>query len=47
MIDGFRAGFIGHSDANVLVGMAVVAGMDVILWIVCWKMFDSGYKLKP
>ena len=47
MIDGFRAGFIGHSDANILVGMAVVAGMDVILWIVCWKMFDSGYKLKP
>jgi len=47
MIDGFRYGFIGQSDASVLTGMAVVALMDVALWIVCWRMFDSGYKLKP
>ena len=47
MIDGFRYGFIGQSDAPVLTGMLVVAGMDVVLWVVCWKMFDTGYKLKP
>lgn len=47
MIDGFRYGFIGQSDASVLTGMAVVGLMDVLLWIVCWRMFDSGYKLKP
>ncbi|MBL4614746.1 MAG: ABC transporter permease, partial [Magnetovibrio sp.] len=47
MIDGFRYGFIGQSDASIYVGMAVVAGMDVVLWIICWRMFDSGYKLKP
>lgn len=47
MIDGFRAGFIGVSDAPVLTGMIVVAAMDILLWIVCWKMFESGYKLKP
>ena len=47
MIDGFRAGFIGQSDASVLTGMVVVGVMDVVLWVVCWKMFDSGYKLKP
>ncbi|PHS79411.1 MAG: multidrug ABC transporter permease [Rhodospirillaceae bacterium] len=47
MIDGFRYGFIGHSDAPIVNGMLAVGGMDVVLWIICWKMFDSGYKLKP
>jgi len=47
MIDGFRYGFIGQSDAPVLTGMLVVGLMDVALWIVCWRMFESGYKLKP
>ena len=47
MIDGFRYGFIGQSDAPVLTGMVVVGLMDVALWIICWRMFDTGYKLKP
>jgi len=47
MIDGFRYGFIGQSDAPVLTGMVVVGLMDVVLWIICWRMFDTGYKLKP
>ncbi len=47
MIDGFRYGFIGQADANVWVGMAVVAGVDVVLWFICWRMFYTGYKLKP
>jgi len=47
MIDGFRYGFIGQSDAPVLTGMAVVVAMDVVLWIICWRMFETGYKLKP
>lgn len=47
MIDGFRYGFIGQSDAPVLTGMVVVGLMDVLLWIICWRMFDTGYKLKP
>jgi len=47
MIDGFRYGFIGQADAPVAVGLAVVAAMDALLWWVCWRMFDTGYKLKP
>ncbi|OEJ69227.1 ABC transporter permease [Magnetovibrio blakemorei] len=47
MIDGFRYGFIGNSDASVVTGMAVVGIMDLVLWIICWRMFESGYKLKP
>jgi len=47
MIDGFRYGFIGQADAPIMNGMLAVAGVDLILWIICWRMFDTGYKLKP
>lgn len=46
MIDGFRYGFIGYSDAPLGLGMAVVAVVDVGLWVLCWWMFKTGYKLK-
>jgi ABC-2 type transport system permease protein len=46
MIDGFRAGFIGQSDSNVYVGMTVMAGINTFLWIVSYRMFKTGYKLK-
>jgi len=46
MIDGFRYGFIGHSDASPLLAMVVVAFIDVALWVVCWSMFKTGYRLK-
>ncbi len=47
MIDGFRYGFIGQSDASPVVGMAVLAAINTVLWICCTRMFHSGYKLKP
>jgi ABC-2 type transport system permease protein len=47
MIDGFRYGFIGQADASIWIGIGVVAGVDAMLWWVCWRMFDTGYKLKP
>jgi ABC-2 type transport system permease protein len=45
-IDGFRYGFIGHADSEPLVGLAVMAGIDGVLWLACHWMFASGYKLK-
>jgi ABC-2 type transport system permease protein len=47
MIDGFRAGFIGHADGDRLVGYAVVAAADIVLWAACHHLFRTGYKLKP
>ncbi|BBK33903.1 ABC-2 type transport system permease protein [Stella humosa] len=47
MIDGFRAGFIGHADGNRLVGFAVLITADLGLWILCHRLFRIGYKLKP
>ena len=46
MIDGFRAGFIGHADGPLVVGAAVVAAVDLVLAAVTWRMLATGYKLK-
>lgn len=46
MIDGFRYGFIGHADGSLAVGLLTMAGVDLGLWLVCYRMFASGYKLK-
>jgi ABC-2 type transport system permease protein len=46
MIDGFRYGFIGHADTNPLIGVAVITGVNVALWLVCYRMFSTGYRLK-
>ncbi len=46
LIDGFRYGFIGRADGSVLVGYAVVLGVNVALWAVVHRMFATGYRLK-
>jgi ABC-2 type transport system permease protein len=46
MIDGFRAGFIGHSDGNVLVGLAVLVTANLFLSFLCLRMIKTGYKIK-
>ena len=46
MIDGVRYGFIGRSDGSILTGVLVVAGLNLTLWILCHKLFKSGYKLR-
>ncbi|MBM3601292.1 MAG: ABC transporter permease [Alphaproteobacteria bacterium] len=46
MIDGFRYGFIGHADGSVGAGVAVMLAVNAALWLVCHRMFATGYKLK-
>jgi ABC-2 type transport system permease protein len=46
MIDGFRHGFIGHADAPLILGAAVLAGADLLLWVLVWALFRRGYRLK-
>ena len=47
LIDGFRYGFVGGADGSIAIGAAMTAGLIVLLTLVCWWMFDTGYKLKP
>jgi ABC-2 type transport system permease protein len=46
MIDGFRYGFIGHADVSPALGAVVMAAVNAGLWLLCWRMFARGYKLK-
>lgn len=46
MIDGFRSGFIGRVDGNLIIGAIVLLTLNIALWLVCVWMFRSGYKLK-
>ena len=47
MIDGFRYGFIGHADANPWLGLAVISVASAALGCVAYRMFLTGYRLKP
>jgi ABC-2 type transport system permease protein len=46
MIDGFRAGFIGTSDGNLMVGAAFLIGLNIALMALILWMFRTGYKIK-
>ena len=46
MIDGFRYGFIDRADSNLMVGVLVMVGINIVLWSIVTWMFSSGYKLK-
>ena len=46
MIDGFRYAWTGRADMNPTLGMAVLAASCAALWVLCHRMFATGYKLK-
>lgn len=46
LIDGFRYGALGVSDASPWVGAAVCCAMNLALWGLCWRFFATGYKIK-
>ena len=46
LIDGFRSGFIGATDSNIAIGMAVTGGVAFATSLGVWIMFRTGYKLK-
>lgn len=46
LIDGFRYGITGHADGSIATGVAIVLGMNLILWTACHMAFRTGYRLK-
>lgn len=46
MIDGFRSGFIGQADGDVVVGIAVLTGINLFLGGLVYWMLRTGYKIK-
>ena len=46
LIDGFRYGFIGISDSNILVGALTSVFLSTSLMVWCWWLFWKGFRLK-
>lgn len=46
LIDGFRYGFTGVADGNVMVGAVFVVVINIILAIICYAVLASGWRLK-
>jgi ABC-2 type transport system permease protein len=46
VISGFRYGFLGTSDSPILVGSAVLLVLNVALWVGCYSLLKSGWKIK-
>ncbi len=47
VIDGVRYGISGSAEADPGAGLAVTAVVVAALWLLCWRLLASGYKLKP
>lgn len=45
-ISGFRYGFIGQADSPVLLGLAVLLGINLVLGTTCYALLRSGWKIK-
>lgn len=46
MIDGFRYGFIGHADGNVVIGLVMLLVVNILISLLTLRMFQTGYKIK-
>ncbi len=46
MIDGFRSGFLGVSEASRGIGLLYIGVLDVIMLGAAWWMLRTGYKTK-
>jgi ABC-2 type transport system permease protein len=46
IISGFRYGFLGKSDSNVMLGAAVLLAANVVFGFIVYAVLRSGWKLK-
>jgi ABC-2 type transport system permease protein len=46
IIDGFRYGFIGHADSNLVVSTCVIGALAVSMTALCWLVLRSGWRMK-
>lgn len=47
VIDGMRYGLTGTATTDPGTGAIVVLAVNTALWLCCWRLLASGYKLKP
>lgn len=47
LIDGFRYGFIGRADSDLVTGVVLTLALNLVLWLAAYYVFRTGYRLKP
>ncbi|BAK66253.1 putative ABC transporter permease protein [Sphingobium sp. SYK-6] len=45
-ISGFRYGFLAAADSPLLVGVAVMLGLNLALTLICYRGLSQGWKIK-
>ena len=46
MIDGFRYGFIGHADGSLMIGVILLAVINLALGVLSYALLHAGWRLK-
>ena len=46
MIDGFRYGFLGTSDASISIGLIYLTILSFTMWFIAFYLYKKGYKIK-
>ena len=46
ILSGFRYGFLGIADSPVMIGGIVILVIDLVLATLCYRLLQSGWKLK-
>lgn len=46
-MDGFRYGLTGHAESSLAIGALVLAGINLLLGLLAWRLIAIGYKIKP
>jgi ABC-2 type transport system permease protein len=46
LIDGFRYGFTGEADANLMIGVVFIAVLNIALFFTVWLVLRAGWRIK-
>ncbi len=46
LIDGFRSGFLGNSEASLPIAMLTIGFFNVFLFLFCWYIVAKGWRIR-
>lgn len=46
LIDGFRYGFLGESDGNIMIGVVLTATINIVLFAIVLSVLKRGWRIK-
>ncbi len=47
IIEGFRVGFSGNFSHNLIYGIIYLSILNLLMYIICYKILNKGWMLKP